>query len=279
MRTVRADPPVETGELDGLAWARFAPAGGRATAGVVLLHGADSRKESHFDFARACAGGGLAVLAFDARGHGESLGPLDGRAIDDVARMADLLRERAGIDKVGLRGSSMGGYLALVAAAEARAAAVVAICPASAVGLSVGVRATAVRLRAWTATRSWRCSARTMRPRPRARSSVPLLLLHAEGDEVVPVELSRALHAAAPASKLVVDARRPPPLGPARRGAAGRRGAVAGARDAGPEQRTSVAVRSNPYTGSRDLETTGAEIAPRQPPGISRAPVVVLTYR
>src|SRR3954447_11676975 len=33
---------------------------------------------------------------------------------------------------------------------------------------------------------------------------VPLLLLHAEGDEVVPVELSRALHAAAPASKLVV---------------------------------------------------------------------------
>ncbi|MDX6686710.1 MAG: uncharacterized protein QOF86_2838, partial [Baekduia sp.] len=37
----------------------------------------------------------------------------------------------------------------------------------------------------------------------RALSS-PLLLLHAEGDEVVPVELSRALHAAAPASKLVV---------------------------------------------------------------------------
>ena len=142
MRTVRADPPVETGELDGLAWARFAPAGRCApTAGVVLLHGADSRKESHFDFARACAGGGLAVLAFDARGHGESPGPLDGRAIDDVARMADLLRERAGIETVGLRGSSMGGYLALVAAAEARAAAVVAICPASAAGLSVGVRA------------------------------------------------------------------------------------------------------------------------------------------
>jgi pimeloyl-ACP methyl ester carboxylesterase len=33
---------------------------------------------------------------------------------------------------------------------------------------------------------------------------IPLLLLHAEGDEVVPVELSRALHEAAPASKLVV---------------------------------------------------------------------------
>jgi pimeloyl-ACP methyl ester carboxylesterase len=203
MRTVRADPPVETGELDGLAWARFAPQGREATAGVVLLHGADSRKESHFDFARACAGGGLAVLAFDARGHGESPGPLDGRAIDDVARMADLLRERAGVDAVGLRGSSMGGYLALVAAAEARAAAVVAICPASAVGLSVSVRggrfgfavdrdAVVALLDAYDETAA------------AAALDIPLLLLHAEGDEVVPVELSRALHAAAPASKLVV---------------------------------------------------------------------------
>jgi pimeloyl-ACP methyl ester carboxylesterase len=203
MRTVRADPPVETGELDGLAWARFAPAGRQATSGVVLLHGADSRKESHFDFARACANSGLAVLAFDARGHGESPGQLDGRAIDDVARMADLLRERAAIDKVGLRGSSMGGYLALVAAAEARAAAVVAICPASATGLSVGVRggrfgfavdpnAVVALLKAHDETAATRAL------------DVPLLLLHAEGDEVVPVELSRALHAAAPASKLVI---------------------------------------------------------------------------
>ncbi len=206
MRTVRADPPVETGELDGLAWARFAPGGAPATAGVVLLHGADSRKESHFDFARACAGGGLAVLAFDARGHGESPGPLDGRAIDDVARMADLLRERAGIDKVGLRGSSMGGYLALVAAAEARAAAVVAICPASAVGLSVGVCAQrfgfAVDRDAVVALLA--AHDETDAARALDAAHVPLLLLHAEGDEVVPVALSRALHEAAPSSKLVV---------------------------------------------------------------------------
>jgi pimeloyl-ACP methyl ester carboxylesterase len=35
-------------------------------------------------------------------------------------------------------------------------------------------------------------------------AGVPVLLLHAEGDEVVPVELSRNLHAAAPGTKLVV---------------------------------------------------------------------------
>jgi pimeloyl-ACP methyl ester carboxylesterase len=204
MRTVRAEGPIETGELDGLAWARFEPGGGRAPAGgVVVLHGADSRKESHFDFARACAGGGLAALAFDARGHGASGEALDGRAIDDIATMADLLRERAGVEAIGLRGSSMGGYLALVAARAARAAAVVAICPASAVGLSVGVRgerfgfavdreAVVALLREHDET----SAARGL--------DVPLLLLHAEGDEVVPVELSRALHAAADGSKLVV---------------------------------------------------------------------------
>jgi pimeloyl-ACP methyl ester carboxylesterase len=174
--------------------------------GVVILHGADSRKESHFDFARACAGGGLAALAFDARGHGESPGPLDGRAVDDIARMADLLRERAGVEAVGLRGSSMGGYLGLVAARAARAAAVVAICPASAVGLSVGVRGQrfgfAVDRDAVVALLKEHDETEAARALDAA--GVPLLLLHAEGDEVVPVELSRALHAAAPSSKLVV---------------------------------------------------------------------------
>jgi pimeloyl-ACP methyl ester carboxylesterase len=209
MRTVRAEPPVETGEADGLAWARFAPRGPQSrppAAGVVILHGADSRKESHFDFARACAAGGLAALAFDARGHGESQGALDGRAIDDVARMADLLRERAGVQRVGLRGSSMGGYLALASGAAARAAAIVAICPASAVGLSVGIRA---RRFAFAADRDAVVALlgahdETDAARALDAAGLPLLLLHAEGDEVVPVELSRTLHAAAPGSKLVV---------------------------------------------------------------------------
>ncbi len=197
---------------DGLAWARFEPAGGRErfgahSPGVVILHGADSRKESHFDFARACAGGGLAALAFDARGHGESPGPLDGRVIDDVARMADLLRGRAGVERVALRGSSMGGYLALAAAREARADAVVAICPASAAGLSVGMRgqrfAFAVDRNAAVAVLKEHDEVAAIRDLD-ARG-IPVLLLHAEGDEVVPADHSRDLHAAAPSfSKLIV---------------------------------------------------------------------------
>jgi pimeloyl-ACP methyl ester carboxylesterase len=203
MRTVRAEPPVEEGVTDGLSWARFAPPDGDATAGVVVLHGADSVKENHFDFARACVGGGLAAIVFDARGHGASAGALDGRAIDDVARMADVLRERGGVDAVGLRGSSMGGYFALVAARAARAGAVVAICPASAIGLSVRVRGERFAFRADPDGLRELLEAHDETDAARALD-VPLLLVHAEGDEVVPVELSRALHAAAPASKLVV---------------------------------------------------------------------------
>jgi pimeloyl-ACP methyl ester carboxylesterase len=209
MRTVRAQPPVETGEQDGLAWARFAPthaADGLPDAGVVVLHGADSRKENHYDFARACAAGGLAALAFDARGHGESAGPYDGRALDDVAAMAQLLRERGGVHDVGLRGSSMGGYVALAAAPGAGAAAVVAVCAASAVGLGVGVRAQRF---GFDVDRDGvlamlREHDETDAARALGASGTPLLLMHAEGDEVVPVELSRGLHAAVPESKLIV---------------------------------------------------------------------------
>jgi pimeloyl-ACP methyl ester carboxylesterase len=207
MRTVRAEGPVESGISDGLSWARFAPPDGRERiGGVVILHGADSHKESHFDFARVCVGSGLAALAFDARGHGASEGPLDGRVIDDVARMADVLRERGGVERVALRGSSMGGYLALVAAREARASAVVAICPASGAGLAVGVRA---RYFAFAVDRDAAIAALTENDEAEAlraldAAGIPVLLLHADGDEIVPADRSRELHALAPSSKLVI---------------------------------------------------------------------------
>jgi uncharacterized protein len=201
MRTVKVEPPAEIGVEDGLSFAMFLPAS-EPLATVVVMHGASSCKESHFDFARACRADGLAAISFDIRGHGESEGALDGRALSDVATIAALARDRTGVDAVALRGSSMGGYIALVAAAAARASAVVAICPASGAGLARGLRddrfefrADAAGLGAVLADHDELGAAELL--------DIPLLLLHAEGDEVVPVELSRALHAAAPSSKLV----------------------------------------------------------------------------
>src|SRR3954463_3834949 len=101
-----------------LAHALDAPAG-EAWGGLVILHGAGSAKENHADMARAAAGEGLSVVRFDMRGHGNTGGMLDGRAIADVVTAAQLLPPGL---PVALRGSSMGGYLALVAAAEVGAA-------------------------------------------------------------------------------------------------------------------------------------------------------------
>jgi uncharacterized protein len=207
-RPVAVDLPSEIGVREGLAYSLWLPpSGDRAPGGVVVLHGAGSCKENHHDFARAALAAGLAAIVFDQRGHGESLGPMDGRALDDVVAMADLLRARAGGDPdapLGLRGSSMGGYLALVSAAAARAAAVVAICPASAEGLRRGLaegrftfQADGAALQAFLAAYDESVAV--------AALEAPVLLLHAEGDEQVPVEHSRELAALAcsPRSRLI----------------------------------------------------------------------------
>src|SRR4051794_12675658 len=123
---VDLEPPAEVGTRDGLAYALFLP-DARPLGGVVVLHGAGSAKENHYDFARACRAAGLAAIAFDARGHGRSAGALDGRAVTDVAAIAALLPGEA---PVAVRGSSMGGWPALGAAASVLRRAVLGMSPA-----------------------------------------------------------------------------------------------------------------------------------------------------
>jgi uncharacterized protein len=196
-RTISPDLP-RTGVLDGLAWGLFEPAD-EPVAGVIVLHGADSSKESHYDFCRLLRSHGLAAVSFDQRGHGESTGPLGTGAIDDIVKIRTLLPE----GPVGLRGSSMGGWMAIASARAVGAAAVVAICPATTAGMLRGVRdrrfdfaADGEALEELLGGFDLEAEASALGER--------LLLLHAEGDETVPVEASRALHAAAPGSRLVV---------------------------------------------------------------------------
>src|SRR3954447_14103172 len=101
--------PPEIGVHDGLAYALFLP-DEAPSAGVVILHGAGSAKESHFDFARLCRESGVAALAYDARGHGRSEGEFGPTAFGDALAMCDLLRTHA--PQVALRGSSLGGFCA-----------------------------------------------------------------------------------------------------------------------------------------------------------------------
>jgi pimeloyl-ACP methyl ester carboxylesterase len=193
IRTINPVLPDEMAVLNGLAYSLWLPrseAGPRS--GVVVLHGAGSCKENHHDFARACVAVGLAALVFDQRGHGESAGPMDGRAAEDTVAMAQLLRSRIAEQTrqpadaaaprspaVALRGSSMGGYLAIVAAPAAQARAVVAICPPSAQGLARGLASGALNFDADRPALEEFLADNDLHAAV-AGLSVPLLLLHAE---------------------------------------------------------------------------------------------------
>jgi len=193
------DRPARVDSHDGLAYALWLP-DGEPRGSVVILHGAGSAKESHFDFGRVARAAGYAALAFDQRGHGESSGPMDGRMVTDVATMAALLPPAPLV----LRGSSMGGYVALLAAAELDAAAVVAICPAGAEHLLRGLRsgrfgfhADRFELERFLETHDLMETVAGLR--------TPMLLLHARGDEQIPVDHSEALLGAAgmPVKRLI----------------------------------------------------------------------------
>ena len=189
--------PPELGMSNGLSHALFLPEG-EPEVGVVVLHGAGSAKESHFDFARGCRDEGMAALAFDSRGHGRSEGRFGPGAVDDVLAMAAVLRTH--VPRVALRGSSMGGFLALHAAArDPSICAVVAICPAPEYLLRRALRRDEAErfacdveaTDAWLQTLDLHAAAAGLGP------DTALLLLHARGDEQVPPAVSEELFAAA----------------------------------------------------------------------------------
>jgi len=189
--------PPELGVHDGLAFALFLPEH-EPDAGVVILHGAGSAKESHFDFGRGCREDGIAALAYDARGHGASRGSFGPDAIDDALAMVDLLRAHA--PRVALRGSSMGAFQAIHAGArDSSVCAVVAICPAPEDGLLRFLRSgqrlefecDAEACAPWLETLDLYEAAAELGP------ETALLLMHARGDEQVPYMVSERLHAVA----------------------------------------------------------------------------------
>jgi pimeloyl-ACP methyl ester carboxylesterase len=189
----------ELGTHDGLSYALFMPADETPSVGVVICHGAGSAKESHFDFARTARDRGLAALAYDARGHGRSEGALGPGLVGDALAMCDLLRER--VPAVAIRGSSLGGFTAIMAAAASHGSvgAVVALCPSPGELLARGLRSDDLEgfradresLGQWLETVSLADAAASLGP------ATALLLMHARGDEQVPYMVSEELYAAA----------------------------------------------------------------------------------
>jgi uncharacterized protein len=205
MRTVNAPRPADIGHHEGLAYTLWLPTE-PPRGGVVILHGAGSCKESHHDFARRLIAARLAAIAFDQRGHGESDGLMDARVLEDVVSMADVLRRGAGAElPITLRGSSMGGCFALLAAPLVDARAVVAIAPAPPAGMRRALQSNRYQLDADVPALDAFLAAQDLQ-RAVGALEIPVLLLHAAGDEQVPAEHSRELaeELRSPASRLIV---------------------------------------------------------------------------
>jgi alpha-beta hydrolase superfamily lysophospholipase len=185
------------GKHNGLAYALRLPEDG-PSPGVVVVHGAGSRKENHADFARLSVANGWAALTFDLPGHGGSEPEMSGAAVDAVISMVDLLAVQPELDstRIAVRGSSLGGFLAiLAAAASTEIAGVIAICPASEDHLARGVRSGRFEMRigdslgmeAWLMLQDVGEAVEQMAGRP-------LILLHAEGDTQIPSDHSEELY-------------------------------------------------------------------------------------
>jgi pimeloyl-ACP methyl ester carboxylesterase len=183
----------------GLAYALWLPVDSEPPwPGLVVVHGADSRKENHADFARLAAASGWAVLTFDLPGHGASERAFTAAAVDDVIAMRALLGSQPGVDnrRVAVRGSSLGGFLAICAAAAGpEIAGAIAICPASEGHLARGLRQGSFEMRigdpvdleAWLAAQDIGDAVERI-------SGRPLMLMHAEGDTEVPSEHTEDLY-------------------------------------------------------------------------------------
>lgn len=204
------DAPSERGEHEGRPYWLWLPKTEPPWPGMAILHGAGSRKENHGDFARMCAAGGWAVISYDQRGHGQAQDEMVPAALGDVAKMARFLAadERVDPARICVRGSSMGGFWAIHAAATSQAiAGAIAICPAGEEHLLRMLAAGEAEFRmsedsqrsltAWLEEHDLREAAELM-------DSKPLIVLHAKGDERIPYDHSEQVAARKPDPKKLV---------------------------------------------------------------------------
>lgn len=204
------DAPSVRGEHEGRPYWLWLPKSEGTWPGMVILHGAGSRKENHGDFARMCAAGGWAAIAYDQRGHGEAADEMGPTALGDVVKMARFLASHDRVDprRVCVRGSSMGGFWAIHAAATSEAiAGAIAICPAGErhlrrmlAGKQLDFR---ISERSREALAAW-LGEHDLREAAELMGEKPLIILHAKGDERIPSEFSEELAARKPAPKKVI---------------------------------------------------------------------------
>lgn len=210
---------------DGTALAAWFIPGVRREA-VLLLHGYGATKREMLHHAAFLNDGGHPVMLLDLRCCGESGGravTFGGREREDVAAAVAYLHGRPDVDgeRIGVLGLSLGGALALLAAAEFPSVRAV-VAESSFANIRDVVRRNfrmATRLPSfpfapltiWLVERRWGFRASQVMPAREigAREDCAVLLIHSESDRVVNVQDAHALFTAARGPKelwLIPDA-------------------------------------------------------------------------
>jgi len=196
---------------------------GEPAAAVVMAHGMLSGKNSpkHIALSHRLADRDIASLRFDFTSRYESEGPIEemtyAQAVEDLRAAVDFARNALGPLPLGLYGSSMGGAIVLLYAAGHGG--VDAIATIAAVGRPgplweawLGPEGMARWEReGWTAFEEQRIPwsfyrDAASRDAIAAASQVrcPLLVIHGDEDNIVPVEEAAAIHTAAAGPKRLV---------------------------------------------------------------------------
>jgi uncharacterized protein len=182
-------------------------------AGVVVCHGMLSSKESrkHTQIARGLCARGYLALRFDFSGRGGSPGDLLGltftRQLDECLAVVEALRGE-GARRVALVGSSMGGAVAIMAAARGGVDALATMAAvghtdllperaAGEKGVALWKRKGSILMQGQRVGYAWVEDARAIDlPEQASRVDCPWLILHGERDEVVPPSDALDLQAA-----------------------------------------------------------------------------------
>jgi uncharacterized protein len=192
------DLVIDTDEGERLhGW--WVPARPRALGHVLLCHGNAGNVGDRVPHAAVLSAAGLDVLLFDYRGYGRSSGaPSEQGTYSDARAARAALLERPGVEasRTLYLGESLGGAVALELALELPPMGLVLQSTFTSLRELSRVHypfvPTAVVPDAYPSLRRIR------------RLRCPLLVLHGDRDEIVPLAHGRALHAAAPDPKRIV---------------------------------------------------------------------------
>jgi len=191
---------------------------------VVLCHGFSTSKDgrTYLRLEEMLNREGISTFRFDFFGHGESGGRFEdittSRAVDDVLS-ALRFAEKSGYTKIGLFGSSFGGLASILAASRSNSPRILALkSPVTDYRTMALTRLSQKELREWKdkgymefetfddekrrLNYSFYEDAEKINAREAAQGiQIPVLIVHGDADETVPVEQSRK------AASLITDCR------------------------------------------------------------------------